>query len=135
MVTTNEWAGDNPFYLVISPLDDMENPRVIDLDTGWITDHADLLRIPALWELVIKDPQQGRTIIAMFVYEGEQPYYVKRHIGVTGGATNEIEAYGIGKKMNDGHVQRSWILPNGTFCSGEDVDTLGVMLVKQIGPR
>lgn len=129
------WAGDNPFFLVIAPLDDMEHPVTIDLDTPWISEHADLLRIPALWELVIKNRDVNNTIMAMFVYEGEQPYYVKRHIGVTGGATNEVEAYGIGKKMNDGSVQRSWLLPNGAFCSGDDVDRLGVMLVKQLGPR
>lgn len=129
------WAGDNPFFLVISPLDTEVSPRVIDLDTGWLTDHSDMLRVPALWELVVKERELNGTIMAMFVYDGEQPYYVKRHIGVTGGATNEIEAHGIGKKLVDGNVYRMWLLPNGTFCSGDDVDTLGVMLVKQIGPR
>lgn len=129
------WAGPNPFFLIISPLENPENRVVIDLDTPWITEHSDLLRTPALWELVIKERPSNGTAIAMFVYEGEQPYYVKRHIGVAGDGTNEIESYGIGKKLVDGHVQRMWLLPNGTFCSGDDVDTLGVMLVKQIGPK
>lgn len=128
------FVGDNPFFIVISPLPpDERGDIVIDLDTRWLTDHADLLRIPAMWQLVFKE--SGQTAIAMFVHDGDQPYYSRHHVGVTGGGTNEIEAYGIGKKRADGTTERMWLLPNGTFCTDDDVDTLGIMLVKQLGPR
>ncbi len=131
---SDEWGGDHPFYLVISPMPaDSRGNVVIDLDSPWHTTHADLMRVPALWQLVHK--QSGQPVMALFVYDGEQPYCASRHVGVTGGGSNEIMAYGIGKKLADGSMQRIWLLPNGTICSGDDVDPLGVMLVHQLGPR
>lgn len=127
------WAGGNPFYISVEPLDGINPPIQLDLDSPWMTEHADYLRIPALWQLILKS--SNVTLIAMYVYDGEQPYYTARHIGVTGGGTNEIVAYGIGKKVNNDIVNRMWVLPNGTFCSGDDVDRLGVQLVHQLGPR
>lgn len=129
----NSWADDNPFYLVVSPSGHGPERAVIDLGTPWLTTHAEYLRIPALWELVYKET--GTTMIAVNVYEGEQPYYSAHHVGVTGAGTNEIVAYGIGKKRRDGETIRLWLLPNGAFCFGDDVDTLGVRLVHQLGPR
>lgn len=128
----NGWAGDHPLFLIISPFDGRGNVG-IDLDTRWLTDHADLLRIPALWQCIVKET--GAVLMAMYIYEGEQPYFVKRHVGVTGGGSNETFAYGMGKKLTDGTTYRMWVLENGTFCMGDDVDTLGVNLVKQMGPR
>lgn len=131
MVTT--WQGENPFYLLISMSD--ENIG-IDLDQpGWITEYAKYLRLPSTWLLVHKD--SGAQILAVVVNDGDQPYYTARHIGVIGsGGSNRITAYGIGKKRrSDGMVERLWLLPNGTVCTGEDVEDIGVRMVHQLGPR
>ncbi len=128
-----DWQGPNPFYLIISPRDG--EGAVIDLDeTGWATLHADLMRLPGTWLLVHKEGQ--RAPLMVIVYEGEQPYYTARHVGVTGsGGGNEITAYGIGKKLTDGHVLRLWTMPNGIVCGGDDVDDIGVRIVKTMGPK
>lgn len=126
------WKGPTPFYLIISTID--ENVG-IDLDeTGWMTTYAPFLRMPGQWVLVHKPT--GHQALIVRVEEGDQPYYTARHVGVTGsGGGNEITAYGIGKKCVDGHVERLWVLPNGTVCGGEDVDQLGILMVKRLGPR
>lgn len=127
-----EWQGPTPWYLMIHPA----GPVVtIDLDeAGWATTHADLMRAPGLWVLVHKENQ--RPPIMLVVHDGDQPYYTARHVGVTGSAGgNEITAYGLGKKLPDGTVQRMWILPNGIVCGGDDVDDIGVRMVKALGPK
>lgn len=67
----------------------------------------------------------------MMVDEGDQPYYAARHVGHGIGSPNiqEIVAYGIGKKTAEGTI-RLWVLPGGMICGGDDVDRIGVMMVK-----
>lgn len=126
------WMGTNPFYLMIA----LEDENVgIDLDqTGWATTFADKLRLPGQWILIHKE--SGHQALIVKVNEGDQGYYTARHVGIAGSAgSNEVTAYGIGKKCADGHVERLWILPGGTVCAGDDVDQLGVMMVQRMGPR
>jgi hypothetical protein len=127
-----DWQGPNPWYLMIQ----VDNERtIIDLDqTGWATTYAELMRVPAMWVLVHKNQQAAPLMLV--VHEGEQPYYTARHVGVTGsGGGNEVTAYGIGKKLPDGSVQRMWVMPNGIVCSGDDVDVIGIRMVHALGPR
>ncbi len=130
--TSNGWQGPTPFYLVLSFPD--ENVG-IDLDErAWATTYAEYMRRPGQWILVHKD--SGRQMLALIVYEGDQPYYTARHVGIAGGGGgNEITAYGLGKKHPDGSVERMWLMPNGMVCLGDDVDDIGVLMVKQLGPR
>jgi len=75
-------------------------------------------------------------VLVVQVHPGDQPYYTARHVGVTGSAGgNEITAYGIGKKAADGTMTRLWLLPGFMVCGGDDVDDLGVRMVKALGPR
>lgn len=128
----NGWHGPNPYYLIIATQD--ENVGV-DLDeSGWMTKYAFALRLAGQWILVHKET--GHQSLIVKVSDGEQPYYTARHVGITGGGgSNEITAYGIGKKCVDGHVERLWVLPGGTVCGGDDVDQLGILMVKRLGPR
>jgi hypothetical protein len=76
------------------------------------------------------------TVLIVNIDPGDTPYYAARHVGVTGSAgSNEIIAYGIGKTAIDGTMTKLWILPTGVVCGGDDVDTLGVRLIKVMGPR
>ena len=128
-----EWQGTTPYVLTIVP-DDMQ-PIQIDLDErGWATTYADYMRAPGMWALEHKD---GRTqTLVLVVHPGEQPYYTARHIGIAGsGGSNEVVAYGIGKKLVDGSVMRVWQMPDGRIVGGDDVDSYGIHLVKAIGPR
>lgn len=120
------WADANPYCLVISAID--REPELIDLGvSGWATKYADLMRVPGLWVLSRKD---GSPVLVQAVHEGEQPYYTARHVGVAGSSTSEIIAYGIGKKLVGGHMSRLWVLPNGVICGADDVDHLGIQMVK-----
>ena len=125
------WKGANPYYIIISTTD--ENIG-IDLDeSGWMATYAYAMRLPGQWILMHK--ASGHQALIVKVNEGDRPYYAARHIGVTGGGgSNEIIAYGIGKKTAAGVTENLWILPNGTVCGGEDVDSLGIIMVKGIGP-
>lgn len=129
-----EWAGDNPFFLVVHPRDGF--PIGIDLDfEGWSAYNAELMRMPGNWYLFRKADEFA--CLRVHVYEGEQPYYTARHVGKLGmgtGGSREVVAFGIGKKLIDGTVMRLWVLPNGTVCGGEDVDDIGVELVVDMGP-
>lgn len=126
------WKDDNPYYLLIA--DDDEGVEVDLGESGWLTRYREWLRRPGLWALVRKATSE--TILVVQVLPGEQPYYTARHVGVTGSAGgNEIIAYGIGKKAIDGTMTRLWVMPGGMVCGGDDVDTLGVRLVKALGPR
>jgi hypothetical protein len=127
-----QWQGPTPFYLVIQIGDAR---TIIDLDeSGWATTYAGLLREPGLWVLMHKEHQFQPLMVV--VHPGDQPYYTARHVGITGsGGSNEVVAYGIGKKRPDGSVNRMWTMPNGIICSGDDVDDIGIRLVKAIGPK
>lgn len=128
------WSDENPYCLMIRPSDNTEM-LLIDLgEQGWSTTYADWMRTPGRWFLLRKG--QPQPVLALSVVEGEQPYYTARHIGVAGsGGGNEITAYGLGKKRKDGHVDRLWVLPNGTICGGDDAEPLAMDILYSIGPR
>lgn len=128
----DEWQGDTPVFLVIRS--DEGHIIPIDLDEpGWATTHSVWMRVPGIWELADKT---GRVRLRQIVLEGEQPYYTARHVGVAGsGGSNEITAYGIGKKLNDSSMVRLWLMPDGAVTGGDDIDQLGVAMVKIMGPR
>lgn len=132
-MTEQEWHDDNPFYLVVR-LED--GARVVDLgEDSWLTKHRDLLRAEGVWNLVWKHNHQ--PLFTVVVREGDQPYYLARHIGVAGSSgENETVAFSIGKKAADGTVSRLWVIPEvGVICAGDDVDYLGVRAVWAKGPR
>jgi hypothetical protein len=126
------WQGPNPFYLMIVLTD--ENVG-IDLDQpDWMATYAQYMRLAGQWVLVNK--ASGQQTLIVKVDEGDQPYYTARHVGVAGsGGSNEIIAYGIGKKRADGCVERLWALPGGTVCGGDDVNSLGIIMIKRMGPK
>lgn len=130
-----EWSDDNPYYLLI--LTDGQ-PTEIDLGSWrWAETYADLMRAPGEWYLVEKSTH--RIPLSLKVWEGEQPYYVCRHIGMTGSAGgNEVKAYGIGKKRKvDGQwvTDRLWVLENGQVCGGDDVEPFARNILIERGPR
>lgn len=127
-----EWLGPNPYYLMIAT---EEGGTRIDLDEPqWATTYADQLRIKAVWFLMTKTHHSA--VLAVWVNDGDQPYYTARHVGITSSAGgNEIVAYGIGKKTRDGQMVRLWALPNGTICGGEDVSDFGIRFVRALGPK
>ena len=129
------WTGPTPYYLMIVSHNESDESVTIDLDmTGWATTYAEWMRRPAVWFLIHKDGQL--PALTVWVHEGDQPYYTARHVGITSSAGgNEIVAYGIGKKKPDGEVIRLWAMPNGFVCGGDDVDDLGVRMVKALGPK
>lgn len=122
----------NPYALVIT---EASGSTWIDLDSpGWMKTHAPLMRVPGTWFLI--ERESARAVLSLSVLDGEQPYYTARHVGTVGsGGSNEVIAYGIGKKRVDGHVDRMWILPNGTVCAGDDVEELALRMVRAAGPR
>jgi hypothetical protein len=70
------------------------------------------------------------------VDDGDQPFWDWRHVGITGGGTNEIIAYGLGRKLRDGSVVATYIMPNNMLCnSKEDAERIGVLMVRALGPR
>jgi hypothetical protein len=125
------WLGPNPFYLIIV----LKSGRVaeIDLDQpGWLDWFRDFLRAPGQWYLTRK---ADKVIVAtMLVLEGEQPYYVARHVGFASvsadGPKAETTNYGIGKKRLDGHVDRIWVMANGCMTLGDDVEPISLDLLK-----
>jgi len=132
------WAGETPYFLVINTMDPKQS-NIVDLDeAGWMWERDGLMRATGEWVLVAKrdiSSMQGTPIIAIRVLDGEQPYYTKRHIGMMMGGAGELMVYGIGKKRVDGHVDRLWILPNGIICAGDDVDIIGVNILKGISAQ
>ncbi len=130
MIEPQHWAGDKPYFLAIEHDDQL---TLIDLDeSGWLKTHADLMRVVGVWHLVRK----GDSAIAfsMRVEEGEQPYYVARHVGnalLGAGTSSEVIAYGIGKKRLDGAVDRVWVLPSNQVVVGDDVEWFAIRLLRQ----
>jgi hypothetical protein len=125
------WLGPNPYYLMI--VLDSGRHAEIDLDQSrWMDFFANYLRDVGKWYLVRK---ADRVIVTMMlVYEGEQPYYVARHVGFVSadenGPKGETINYGIGKKRLDGHVDRIWIMANGCVTLGDDVEPISLDLLK-----
>jgi hypothetical protein len=143
---TFEWRGPNPYFLAVRQYERTTGPQgvivnrettVIDLDGPWLTTYAHLLRVPGAWMLCDKEKSNARKeltpVLFLLVQEGEQPYYVKKHVGILpfgDSFAEEIVCYGIGKKRVDGQVDRMWIMPNGMICAGEDVYEIGANMVK-----
>ena len=127
------WLGSNPYYLLIVLASGRH--AEVDLDqSGWLKWFREYLRAPGQWYLVRKT---DRLILAtMLVHEGEQPYYVAKHVGFTvvsddpNGPRGETTSYGIGKKRLDGHVDRIWIMANGCVTLGDDVEPISLSLLR-----
>lgn len=135
----NEWVGNKPVFLAIREYEKFTDrggrpaqkasTTVIDLDEGgWVERHQRLMRAPGVWLLCSKELSAQRgvlvPILIMQVEEGDQPYYTTKHVGIMSFSEHkgpDSVIYGIGKKRYNGEVQRMWILPNGSICSGEDV--------------
>lgn len=128
-----DWSDANPYYLLIFRLNG--EIRLVDLGVrNWIADLGEIMREVGHWYLVRKDG--GLPSLALIVHEGDQPYYVARHIGVVGSSGgNELTIYGIGKKRKDGIVERLWALPNGQVCTGDDAEEFGRAALEALGPR
>jgi hypothetical protein len=106
---------------------DVEEPR-------WASTYSDWMRRTGWW--LLRRKVDSAVMLVVRVNPGDQPYYTARHVGITGsGGSNEITAYGIGKKCVDGSMVRLWIMPDGAIVGGDDVDDLGVAMVKRLGPR
>jgi hypothetical protein len=130
-VYSPDWKGPNPFFLVIREYapDHRNRSTVIDLDSfRWHEVHADLMRLPRVWMLCSKEQSEAMgqlfPLLIIEVLEGEQPYYVRKTVGIISMSTSEgpsMHVHGIGKKRLDGHVDRLWLLPNGMATVGEDV--------------
>jgi hypothetical protein len=132
-----EWQGANPFYLMfVKPLEegsDVPLVEIVDLDrSGWLADQGSIFRSPGDLYLVRKE---GRSVaLSVHVLEGEQSYYVARHVGIAGGvgvSKNEVTAYGIGKKRVDGNEDNLWLLPWGQICGGRDVEYFAIQGLKK----
>lgn len=119
----------NPFFLVVMREAD-HSSVAIDLDEpGWLTKWESRLHEPGRWVLIRKLDQ--KVMVAILVFEGEEPYYLARHVGSIGGdGSLEAIAYGIGKRRTDGHMDRLWVLPDWSVCAGDDVDVILERMVK-----
>ena len=127
------WGGDNPFFLIIER-DGPGGNVGIDLDEhGWAETYKEAIRSEGTWVLVHK--ASGVPVLAVLIGPGDQGYYTARHVGKAGGGgSNEVIAFGIGKKCADGSMVRLWNI-NGMTCGGDDVDALGIRLLERLGPR
>lgn len=126
-----QWQGDCPFFLIIEPANPTPEGNIgIDLDQlDWSKTFAQFMRIPATWWLYYKETMTA--VMVLVVHEGEQPYFSRHHIGnvITGATTL---TYGLGKKLTDGTMVRTWLLPNGCVCGGDDVDEIGARIVNNM---
>jgi hypothetical protein len=121
-VQATGWHGEFPFYLVIEPTDNANGNIGIDLDeTGWVETNKVAMRAPGTWWLYHKD--SGRPLLCVIVEEGDQPFFVKHHVGNLM-AGSEVIAIGLGKKTVKGEAVNLWLLPNGVICGGDDVDVV-----------
>jgi hypothetical protein len=100
-----------------------------------MTLHKDVLFAEGLWALLWKDGSRAPLLMTVGPYD--TPFYSAHHVGLTGsGGSNEIIAYGIGKENRQTGARTSlWNLPGGPVCGGDDVDQLGVQMVRALGPR
>ena len=125
------WRDEHPFYLMIV----LDDGRYVEQDLaepGWIAKlgEAGFMRQPGRWYLVRK--AGGTIALMLLVHDGEQPYYVARHVGFTNtGGGFETTVYGIGKKRLDGHVDRLWLMSNGCVVAGDDIDPVALDLLKK----
>jgi hypothetical protein len=134
--TENRDPSSNPYRLFIH----LASGHVVEIDLderGWMAMYGDYLRVRSTWELRSRDG--SLPPVMMPVEDGEQPFYATRHVGMTGaGGSNEIVAYGIGRKIKvkgRWEIRSTFVLPGAIVCSGEDVYRLGEMIVRALGPR
>jgi len=122
-----------PYDLML--VDDTQAVVFIDVELHqWHSVYASWMRRPGWW--LLRRKEDSSIALTVRVNEGDQPYYTARHIGIAGsGGSNEIIAYGIGKKCHDGSMVRLWVMPDGAVVGGDDVDQLGVLMVRAKGPR
>jgi hypothetical protein len=121
-----------PFDLLL--VDDYQNTCFIDVEEhAWHAKYADWLRRPGWW--LLRRKGTNAVVLTVRVAEGDQPYYTARHVGTGLGSPGQAEiiAYGIGKKCADGSMVRLWVMPDGVVVGGEDVDRLGVLMVRARG--
>ena len=123
MSSDREWNGDNPYFLLFKA-DSEGGHRVVDLDRpGWLQDDGWIFRTPGELHLCEKGTKLVKLSVRLL--EGEQGYYVARHIGIATGVgviKNETIAYGIGKKRVDQNQDNLWLLSWGQICVGQDVE-------------
>jgi hypothetical protein len=117
-----------PFDLMI--VDDQQRVQFIDVEEHqWHAKHADWMRRPGWW--LLRRKSDSSVVLTVRVHEGDQPFFTIRHVGVASTvATTEIVAYGLGKKLANGERLALWVMPGGDICGGDDVDELGVLLVR-----
>lgn len=109
--------GGNPFFLIFRGPTEQ---TVVDLDEpGWMAKHGHIFREVGDLHLIRKEGEA--VVFSVHLDEGDQGYYVGRHIK-NSGVPYEAIAYGIGKKCADGHEDKLWILPWGQICVGRDVE-------------
>lgn len=122
------WLGANPYNLMIV----LDSGRIAEIDLDkqkWMEWYSEFLRAPGTWYLVRKADKVIVTM--MLVKDGEQPYYVARHVGfLNSNANTETINYGIGKKRLDGHVDRIWVMSNGCMVMGDDGEAIALDLLK-----
>lgn len=72
----------------------------------------------------------------MSINDGETGFYTARHIGITGGGSNETIAYGLGKVLANGDVvEVVRMFPDGMAVPGDDAIRIGLARVRAAGPR
>lgn len=121
-----EWTGECPYFLLFVPAS--REPQLdhitIDLDEpSWLSRYGYIFRTEG--EMFLIQKLTERVLLSVRLNEGDQGYYVARHVGIASGANpvkNEVVAYGIGKKRADGNQDNLWYLPWGQVCGGNDVE-------------
>jgi hypothetical protein len=123
-LSTTEWHGENPFFLMVVGIEYDGQHAKIDLDEPqWATIYADYMRMPGEWHLCRKD--NNVVALSLMIHIDDQPYYTSRVFGSTTSGGRLVRAYGIGKKQADDSMVRLWVLENGLTCGGDDVDEFG----------
>jgi len=116
-----EFQGTNPYFLLWVT---ESGHLLIDLDeSGWMARHGHIFREAG--DLYLVDKEDQSIILSVNLAEGEQGYYVARHVGNTG--VGETIAYGIGKKRVDGNEDNLWVFEWGQVCAGKDVERFAIM--------
>lgn len=110
------WAGENPLYMVVQTLTDIE---VIDLDErGWKTTYEDVLHMPGMRTLLRKDTND--VVVERFCRDDETVTYNSKVIGYFGGP--QIRAYGFDVVTPEGYTMMYWApWVNRIFYSGEEL--------------
>lgn len=130
MQKPSEWLGDCPYYLIFVYEGQVE---VVDLDRfHWVEDQGWIFR--AVGELHLIRKAGDAVALSVHTSEGEQSYYVARHVGIAGGVQpshNEVVAFGIGKKRVDRNQDNLWVLPWGQICGGNDVEYFALKGLKE----